>query len=159
MRNDYEIVELDKSDESVRAMIFSAWIKARRSENDRRRELWEAGRLAERPIGNDVLCAGLHAQVEWLLGRPDTKVVGAVPAGDRDTVLGFAVFATGVLHWISVKKDFRRHGIGSDILARIPRGGALSLTVTHVTTPLQFMAAKAGVRLRLDPYTGFWVGR
>lgn len=55
-----------------------------------------------------------------LLLRPTTKVMVALapaPEGERGRVMGYYVAEPGVLHWLYVKKDYRRLGIGKKLLA------------------------------------------
>ena len=51
-----------------------------------------------------------HAIVEAILHRG--KLVIATALGDENTILGYAVYEPGVLHFCYVKASFRKHGVG-----------------------------------------------
>jgi GNAT superfamily N-acetyltransferase len=48
-----------------------------------------------------------------------TMRIAADPA-DADVIIGFAVFTNSELHYVFVRKDFRRNGVANALLADIP---------------------------------------
>lgn len=49
--------------------------------------------------------------IDMLLERPNTEVRVAVLKDDPEIILGYSIFEEGRLHWVHVKKAWRRMGI------------------------------------------------
>lgn len=59
-----------------------------------------------------------HPLVEAILSR-GARVRVATPAGDDETILGYAVSEPGVLHYVYVKLPFRRFGIAMRLIGEM----------------------------------------
>lgn len=134
-------------------LVFSSWIKAEKAANDKAWIAWRAKREGEPPISNSALCDGLHRRIEALL--PRARVVGAVLPEDPDTILGFAVAGPdpAVLHWLSVKEAFRRHGIARAMLAHLSllEKGA-TVKISSRTPTFAAFARHCGIKTQFDPF-------
>lgn len=57
-----------------------------------------------------------------LMTRPGASTICALAPADETTrgrVMGYSVSELGILHWIYVKKDYRRLGIGTQLLREL----------------------------------------
>lgn len=97
-------------------VVFSGWLKSLRFGNDFYR-LVEQGSYFKT----------YHRYIQSLLERPETEVRLAVLTDDDDVVLGFSVSRGTVLDYVYVNKDYRRLGIGRNL---VPAGIE---TITHLT--------------------------
>lgn len=87
--------------EEDRSLIMNSWLRSYRKSPDS--NLYDTAFFASyRPIA------------EYLLKRAQVKVV--VPEGDENLILAYMVCEPGVLHWIYVKRDFRKQGIAKLLL-------------------------------------------
>lgn len=79
--------------------------------------------------------------VEDLLLLPDTQVVVARDAEDKALAYGWCAWAGDTVYWVSVKRAFRRLGLGHALL---PEGAR------HYTWPTRFdeVAKRRGLSLR-----------
>lgn len=69
-------------------------------------------------------------------------------AGDK--IVGIIVFESGVLHWISTRKEFRQRGAATQLLLAAHLGGSKP-TITTWTSDLRHL------RLADAPYKPFWL--
>lgn len=67
-------------------------------------------------VPNNLWQEVIRASITQLVGRSNCNTIVA-RVGDR--VMGYAVAEPGILHWLYVKKDFRRLGIGRCLLNAI----------------------------------------
>lgn len=69
-------------------------------------------------IPNNLWPQVSRATIHQLLARETMRVwVALAPSNDgRGRVMGYYVGEPGILHWLYVKKDFRRLGIGKQLL-------------------------------------------
>lgn len=65
--------------------------------------------------------------VEGILHRPKTTVRLAVLGDDNDVTLGFSVTEGNILHYVEVKKDYRKQGLATSL---VPDGIEW---ITHLT--------------------------
>jgi ribosomal protein S18 acetylase RimI-like enzyme len=71
-------------------------------------------------VPNNLWPSVSRSTITQLIARPSTEVKCALSPtseGERGRVMGYFVAEPGVLHWLYVKKDFRRLGIGTKLLA------------------------------------------
>lgn len=67
-------------------------------------------------INQDDFMRSYHRYLENLLGTPGVITCIACLKSDPDVILGFSVFQSDTLHWVFVKKDWRRIGLCNDLL-------------------------------------------
>lgn len=148
----YRTVTLDAiGNRSIGALVYSSWIKAEKSANDRAWASWRSSHVGDPPVSNGILCEGLHNRIERLLAR-GASVRGVVLAADPDVVLGFAVAESGVLHWISVKEGFRRHGLALGMLRDLGLLESSGLRISARTATWASFAKHCGIKAVFDPY-------
>lgn len=121
-----------------RSFIIDSWLRSYRNSEFGRR------------IPDDVWYAawGHGGFVEAAVSVPGSVLVACLPS-DPSFVYGFRACgygyqpdpAMGVLHYVYVKKDFRRAGIARQLLA----GGVYPCGVTHETPAWKAFAAKHGI--------------
>jgi len=61
-----------------------------------------------------------RATATQLMSRPGCRTIVALVPGEnenRGRVMGYSIAEPGILHWIYTKKDFRRLGIATQMLA------------------------------------------
>jgi GNAT superfamily N-acetyltransferase len=108
-------VTIRPAEESDKAFIFATWLKGLYHGNSFYSE-----------IEKDAYFTNYHAVLERVLAK--SSVLVACLTDTPDVVLGYAVIERGtVLHWVFVKKSWRRFGIAKRL---IPHP---ILTVTHLT--------------------------
>lgn len=78
-----------------------------------------------------------HAVVARLLDR--CEVLIATPANDAETILGYSVTEPGTIHFVYVKKPFRRMGIAGALLAHLDPESCLH---THWTEGWDLLRSK-----------------
>lgn len=78
-----------------------------------------------------------------ILNQPNTEVMVAVLKDEPSVILGYSVFSDNTLHWVFVKKSWRRVGIAK---ALVP---ALSDTCTHLTALGRSLKPK---NMKFDPF-------
>lgn len=90
------------------AFIFDSWA------NSFRRSPWAGC------VPNNMFDAVSRAAAAGIIDR-GAHVVVALPDGDTRRIMGYAVSepAKGVLHWLYVKNDFRRMGVGRALLQQV----------------------------------------
>lgn len=69
-------------------------------------------------INQDDFMKSYHKYLESLLTRNDLFIYVACLHSDPDVILGFSVFQPEVLHWVFVKKDWRRIGLCNDLVPK-----------------------------------------
>lgn len=113
------IQELDR-DKLPREYLCGTWLPGLYYGNDWFREIDQDVFFSKYL---EVLCA--------LLARPQLRVMAATLNLDPDSIVGFSVYeqreSGNVLHWVYVRKDWRKKGIASNL---IPPGVS---AVTHLT--------------------------
>jgi GNAT superfamily N-acetyltransferase len=75
-------------------------------------------------VPNNLWAEVSRATITQLIMRPTVEVtVALAPAGEmpRGRVMGYYVSEPGILHWLYVKKDYRRLGIGAALLKHSTR--------------------------------------
>lgn len=95
--------------------IYSKWLRSLRFGN-------EYFKL----INSDDYYSNYKRYVSEVLDRPDVYLRLAVLTDEPDTALGFSVNEHSVLHYVYVKDDVRRLGIGSALVRKFD-------TFTHLT--------------------------
>lgn len=95
-----------KMPQSYRAMVFSEFLRSLRFGN-------EYFRLVDAEPYFHVY----HAYFSVLLARPDAILQIAVLSDEHDTALGWSLTETDKLHYVYVKKDYRKLGIGRALVS------------------------------------------
>ena len=140
-------------------LVFSSWIKPLRRQNDLEHEEWARRHIGQPPVAKRLYCDGLHRQIELLLSRPNTFVLGALGPDDL-TVLGFIVgersinSARPTIHWVSVKEPYRNSGIATRLLAKVGVATPLDrpITVSFRTPSWSAFAKRINLEWVYDPY-------
>lgn len=106
------MIELRAGTKADEAFIYHAWLKTMR---------WHS--QLGRALGNGIY-PRLHAEIARVL--PRCKISIAHPVGDPDTIVGYVVVEkiqppppanmTGCVHFLYVKKAFRRMGIARRLI-------------------------------------------
>ena len=122
--------------ESYRNLIFSKWLKSLRYGND-----------LLKLVDAKAFYPYHHLLIDDLLGRESTRVRIAHLADDHDVVLGFAVSRGPILDYVYVNKDFRRIGIGRDLV------GHGTVVYTHITKTGLLILGKKETGWKFNPYT------
>ncbi len=78
-------------------------------------------------IPKDIFMKAYHALLERLLDAPGVEIKVACLKDDPEVILGYAVYTNTVLHWIFVKKSWRKIGIAKMVCP------AELTAVTHLT--------------------------
>ena len=99
-----------------RAFIISTWLKGLRFGN-----AWYG--LIESATYYQVY----HLVIETLLDKPETKIDVACLKDDPEVILGFAVHDKQRLHWVHVKRAWRKIGIAKRVVPKNTK------TVSHLT--------------------------
>lgn len=86
------------ADAADHAFIFHSWLRS------------YAGSAWAKAMAEPLYMAGQHLLIERLLQRAGATVVH--PEGDPATVLGWSCREDSTLHYVYVKGDLRRAGIG-----------------------------------------------
>lgn len=98
------------------ALVFDAWVKSFR------KSPW-AG-----TVRNDLWVTVQRATIKGILDRGAVVTVALAPivpgVHEARRVMGYAVTEPGleVLHWLYVKDDYRRHGVGRALLNHMTDG-------------------------------------
>lgn len=88
-------------------MILSKWMRSLRYGN-------EYFKL----IDSDAFFKNYNRYLDVILSRPNTSISLAVLSDDHDVVLGFSVYEGKTLHYVHVHKDYRKMGIGKDLVPK-----------------------------------------
>lgn len=73
-----------------------------------------------RRVSRDMYFAGQRRCIEWLLDRPATTVLIAHDLEDESNIYGFMVHDLRTLHYVYVKLTWRRLGVASRLMDRLP---------------------------------------
>lgn len=107
-----------------------------------------ASRFA-RPIPSEIYFRRHHEVVEAILRRPTTSVEIASHPDAPSVILGYLVREGDVVHYVYVKKPFRRFGIGRALMT--PLLGR-PFFFTHLTSDGEAILAERRVDAVYDPY-------
>jgi len=120
---------------SYESLIFSTWLNSLRYGN-------EYFKLIEA----EPYFKAYSAYITQILSRPNTRVRIAVLTDEPDTALGWAIDEGEVLHYIFVKKDLRRNGIGNALLSKNIK------TFSHLTTQGLKLWNLKDPKLKFNPF-------
>jgi hypothetical protein len=137
------------------AFIFSAWLRSHHENGD-----WPHRLAIHRCIlGEGKRCACCkyssrryfddHKHVVLKLLRSAQTIVACNPARTSQ-VLGFVTFEPGLLHWVGVKKLYRRNGIANDLLEQAGMNSG-NHRCSHWSVHAAHLSF-AGRRLIYDPF-------
>lgn len=84
--------------------------------------------------------------LDRLLGGPSVAIRVAVLADAPDVLLGFSVSRPGILDYVFVQKDFRRIGIGANLIPDDAKA------FTHVTKTWLTVWANKYPKLKFNPF-------
>jgi GNAT superfamily N-acetyltransferase len=105
------------------AFIFSSWIKSYRD------SIKELGIL--RPIRPDIYYSGQHIKIEEIIKRGATILI-ASEEEDPTQIYGWVCFEgmppDAILHFVYVKANFRRMGLGSTLINEAIKGSPAFFT-------------------------------
>jgi GNAT superfamily N-acetyltransferase len=107
-----------------RNLILSSWLRSALQF-----PIWHEGRIGSPSInlppgGGTPLYSQHQSILKKILDR--SLVLVASDPEEDDHVFGYCVFERDCLHWVYVKKDLRRMGLGSYLLARTGLGDEVS---------------------------------
>ena len=107
-----------------RNLILSSWLRSALQF-----PIWHEGRIGSPSInlppgGGTPLYSQHQSILKKILDR--SLVLVASDPEEDDHVFGYCVFEKDCLHWVYVKKDLRRMGLGSYLLARTGLGDEVS---------------------------------
>jgi GNAT superfamily N-acetyltransferase len=116
-----------------RNLILSSWLRSALQF-----PIWHEGRIGSPSInlppgGGTPLYSQHQSILKKILDR--SLVLIASDPEEEDHVFGYCVFEEGCLHWVYVKKDLRRMGLGSYLISRSGLSGDV-LEVSHRTPAL-----------------------
>jgi GNAT superfamily N-acetyltransferase len=122
--------------------IYSTWLNNYRSDS-------EIGKS----IKKSIYFAEYYGVLDAIFECKQTKVLIACLPEETNVILGFLVGADKILHYIFVKEDFRRNGIGRSLFENcFPEGGG-AVEFTHRTTSTHRLAEK--LSLTYNPFLLF----
>jgi GNAT superfamily N-acetyltransferase len=104
----YKILHIHGNDPQLKpyiAMIYSDWLKSLRYGND-----WF------KMIDSDIYFATYKQLIKRILERPDTIVRLAVLEEENDVCLGWSIAELITIHYVFVKKDYRKQHIGTELM-------------------------------------------
>lgn len=78
-------------------------------------------------IDKKVFMKHYHKVIEFILGKPTTKVLVACLKEDPSAILGYSIFENDKIHWVYVKPAWRKIGLAKDL---VPKNAS---SVTHLT--------------------------
>lgn len=78
-------------------------------------------------IDKDIFMHRYHVVLEKLLDKPEVGVAVACLQDDPDTILGYSVVESNILHWVYVKESWRKMGIAKSLVPKTID------TTTHLT--------------------------
>ena len=129
-----------------RNLILSSWLRSALQF-----PIWHEGRIGSPSINLPPVGVPLYSQHQSILKKilDRSLVLVASDPEEDDHVFGYCVFEKDCLHWVYVKKDLRRMGLGSYLLARTGLGdevpGGLDygrMEVSHRTPALNHFRDK-----------------
>ena len=112
--------------------IFSTWLKG-----------YYYGSKALKRIEKRAFMINYYQVIQKILSNPVTTVLVACSKEDPDVILGYSVAEPPTLHWVFVKKGFRKLGIAKAITPYEV------LRVTHMTE----IANEIKPNLVFDPFS------
>lgn len=81
--------------------IYSSWLKSLRY-----------GSETFRGVRNHIFFPHYNHVIDYILSSPEIKILVACHREHPETVFGYIVYEPKIIHYIYVKKDFCRFGIG-----------------------------------------------
>jgi GNAT superfamily N-acetyltransferase len=132
-----------------RPFVFRSWINSHRE---------SALARSMRAYDHDH---GLHGLIVELLERRGARLVVACATEAPSVILGWAVVTDpDALHYVFVKRPFRRQGIASALLGDIPtiRDGRDELRFSHMTADFAPLS-RAHPRWAFNPYAAIGAPR
>lgn len=119
------------------SFIFATWLRGLRYGNRFFNE-----------VDSEVFYKTYHKAIETILTLPTVTVKVACLKDEPDCILGYAVYAGSKLHWVHVKKEWRRIGVANSLLPPVFD------TVTHWTSiGLSILKKRKG--LKFNPFDLF----
>lgn len=130
------------------AFIFSAWLRSHHENGDWPHRTAGCCNYSHRRYFD------AHKHVVRALVRDCKTIIACSPARPSQ-ILGFITFEEkpGPIHWVDVKKLYRRNGIATDLLMRAgtSSGDALPRSCSHWSVAAEHMR-NVGWPLRFDPF-------
>lgn len=117
------------------AFIFATWLQC-----------YKHSSSFARHIPKKVYFEQHHAIVERLLAR--CEVLVCTLADSDSTIVGYVVRGPGILHFVYVKKDFRRMGVASGLLVDVDPN---AMVFTHWTEGFDLILRK-WPHMQYNPY-------
>lgn len=117
-------------------LILATWVHGLYHGNER--DSWIS------QVPEEVFNAHYRNVLERILALPQTKIRLATVKDEPDVILGYAVFTSDTIHWIFVKKAWRKIGIARDLY---PVGMKFT---THLTDVGRALRSK--LKLTFDPF-------
>lgn len=112
-----ELVAIREGVESDLPFIYASWLKGLRYGND-----------TFGAIQQDAYFKCYHQVLERVLENQNTSIRIACLKDEPDAILGYSVSTGDILHFVFVKRSWRRIGIAKDLVNMCP-----PKTVTHIT--------------------------
>lgn len=98
-------IALRQAVESDLPFIFSTWLKG-----------LYYGSPWWREMQKDVFFCDYHTVISNLLSRDGVQTIILCLSEDPDTILGYSVYTEKILHWVFVKKAFRKFGFSKQLI-------------------------------------------
>lgn len=95
-------------------------------------------------IESDTYFNTYHRVVETILYRATTQIKVACLKDDPEVILGYAIYDSNALHWVFVKKAWRKIGVAGRLVPSDAK------TVTHLTEVGKSIIKKKG--LAFNPF-------
>lgn len=115
--------------------IFATWLRAYKHASSFARHI-------ERP----TFFKYHQAVIRRILDR-GAAVTICTPGDDRDVILGYSITEPGILHFVYVKKPFRRLGIASSLIAEV----GPQWVFTHATDDWRYLQSTRQM-MQYNPY-------
>lgn len=135
----YRVITLSGSDPALspyRSMLYSDFLKSLRYGNDWFKE-----------IDSKTFFTVYRGFIDAILNRVDTVVKLAVLSDDLDNCLGWSLYEGPKLHYVFVKKDYRKKGIANALLWKE------FSQITHLTKTGKAIWHTKHPSVRFDPFT------
>lgn len=102
-------IDIKESTPEYTSFIYATWLHS-----------YKHGSYFAKRITNTIFFKWHHKVIEKILDRDSVKILVASPKEEPNIVLGYLVYETmedkQVIHYIYVKKSFRRFGIATKLL-------------------------------------------